>query len=98
MTVALALSLGLFAIGFADMLTRRLAWHTRSGVLALADASYTVHCIHEGHLLGAVMGSIGTAWMAYQWWTGGGGDGTRRRLRHLRRRFTGVRRTAPQAA
>ncbi|MGQ5606200.1 hypothetical protein [Streptomyces sp. EKS3.2] len=31
----------------------------------------------------------------WMWWNGCGGDGTRRRLRKLARRFRGVRRTAP---
>lgn len=32
---------------------------------------------------------------AWAWWRHGGGDGTKRRLRALRKRFAGVRRTAP---
>jgi membrane protein implicated in regulation of membrane protease activity len=42
----------------------------------------------------AAMGAV-NAWL---WWNGGGGDGTRRRLRRWARRFQGVRRTAPQGA
>jgi ABC-type dipeptide/oligopeptide/nickel transport system permease component len=38
------------------------------------------------------------AWSAWIWWNGGGGDGTRRRLRSWGRRFQGVRRTAPSHA
>jgi hypothetical protein len=32
---------------------------------------------------------------AWVWWNGGGGDGTKRRLRSAARVFRGVRRTAP---
>jgi hypothetical protein len=32
------------------------------------------------------------------WWRSGGGDDTKRRLRRLRGRFAGMRRTAPAAA
>jgi hypothetical protein len=39
-----------------------------------------------------------TAWALYEWWKHGGGDGTRKRLRSWGRRFTPVRRTAPQGA
>jgi hypothetical protein len=35
---------------------------------------------------------------AWSWWNGGGGDGTRRRLKSWARRFHGVRRTAPSHA
>lgn len=38
------------------------------------------------------------AWCAWVWWNGGGGDGTRRRLKRWAGRFQGVRRTAPQGA
>jgi hypothetical protein len=38
------------------------------------------------------------AWSAWAWWHGGGGDGTKRRLKSWARRFQGVRRTAPSAA
>ncbi|MER7937850.1 MULTISPECIES: hypothetical protein [unclassified Streptomyces] len=34
----------------------------------------------------------------WHWWNNGGGTGTRRRFRELRRRFQGVRRTASQTA
>lgn len=38
------------------------------------------------------------AWFAYRWWTGGGGDDTKKRLRRWVRKWSPVRRTAPQGA
>ena len=49
---------------------------------------------HDG--LGQVVDALFFALWAYQWWNGGGGDSTRRRLKKWARKFTPVRRTAPQ--
>lgn len=38
------------------------------------------------------------AWCAWDWWKGGGGDDTKRRLKRWASRFQGVRRTAPAGA
>lgn len=37
-----------------------------------------------------------TTYWAWLWWQGGGGDKTKRRLKKLARKFTPVRRAAPQ--
>jgi threonine/homoserine/homoserine lactone efflux protein len=50
----------------------------------------------EHNITGQFLGALYFAYFAYQWWKGGGGDGTKRRLRKLRR-FLPVRRTAPAA-
>lgn len=49
----------------------------------------------SGHVPSAVLSAGLAAVDLYRWWNGGGGDGTRRRLRALAGRFQGVRRTAP---
>ena len=46
----------------------------------------------------AYIGAVCTAGYAWQWWTSGGGDGTRRQLESWARRFQGTRRTAPSHA
>lgn len=37
-------------------------------------------------------------WYGMDWWRNGGGDGTKRRLKKVAKKFEGVRRTAPQGA
>ncbi len=68
----------------------RLLMAATNAVFALAD-----------FLIREPLGALNAAACGYYlwaWWRGGGGDGTRRRLRRLRERFTPVRRTAPAAA
>jgi CHASE2 domain-containing sensor protein len=68
---------------------------TLHGLMAIANAVNLIAAILTGrtglasYLAGAFALSV---WM---WWNSGGGDGTKRRLRSLDRKFQGVRRTAP---
>lgn len=50
----------------------------------------------EHSALGQVVDAAFFACWAWAWWNGGGGDSTKRRLKKLGRKFTPVRRTAPQ--
>jgi len=66
--------------------------------LALATGSllcYTVSAILADDTPIALLEATFTGVAAWAWWTRGGGDGTKRRLRRLRARFRAVRRTAP---
>lgn len=63
-----------------------------AGQAVLAVGDFQVH-----QPLGA-LNAAACAWCLWKWWRDGGGDGTKRRLRKLRARFVGVRRTAPAAA
>ncbi len=71
-------------------------WRT-AGVFAVANAVAIVIGVRKGEHFGAGLNGAVCVWCAWAWWHGGGGDGTRRRLRSLGRAFRGVRRTAPSA-
>lgn len=74
---------------------RRIPDTATYGLLAL---SQVIMCIGGFITQSTVGGSISGAaagYLGWKWWDGGGGDGTRRRLRRWARRFHGVRRTAP---
>ncbi|MEL3944836.1 hypothetical protein [Streptomyces sp. LNU-CPARS28] len=90
-----ALGAGLSVIGIIGLFTTVLANHHACGIIAVANALYAVENIREGDHLWAVFDTAVCAYFAWCWWHGGGGDGTRRRLRSWARRFRGVRRTAP---
>lgn len=72
--------------------------HTASGLHAIASASYMIGGVISHSPVMSCLWAAALAYFAHEWWTGGGGDGTKRRLRQAASRFTGVRRTAPQGA
>lgn len=98
MTVLMSASLALLVVGLAGSVVHRIQFHTASGLYALAMVLQGVAAIREGDHLWALFDAALCGYFAYGWWHGGGGDGTRRRLRGLARRFQGVRRTAPGGA
>ena len=61
----------------------------------------TTHCLttllayHAGNVVCAIIYGFDTAFYVWIWWRNGGGDDTKRRLRDVKKRFEGVRRTAP---
>jgi hypothetical protein len=76
----------------------RLCLRALYGWLAVAQALAVVALVAEGNRAVA-SGAAGLLVVAcWLWWTHGGGDGPKRRLRRLRARFAGVRRTAPATA
>lgn len=92
-----AASLSCMAVGFLYMFQGVEMWRV-GGWFALANGIVVVALILEGYPLWRT--SISTALAArgaYDWWKGGGGDGTKRRLRGFGRAFTPVRRTASAA-
>ncbi|MFJ4418241.1 hypothetical protein [Streptomyces sp. NPDC088925] len=98
--IALALNsagIGLLVIGLAAQLTHRVQEYAARGLLALGCGASTLAGALNGGSIWTYLNAALTAWHAYAWWTGGGGDNTRRRLRETARRFTPVRRTAPAA-
>lgn len=88
-------ALVLLVCGAAAMISRRVKLHTAQGILATVNALLMIARIIDHSVGWALWNAWLCGWFTYLWWHGGG-DGTRRRLRSLRRRFTGVRRTAPQ--
>lgn len=83
-----------FAVGVLGYLPR---WRA-SGWCAVG---YVLHLtglgLEDAGLVYRVIDMILGAGFAVHWWHGGGGDGTRRRLRRAAEMFRPVRRTAPQA-
>lgn len=79
-------------------LTGRLAvvWH--NGLMTVVNAVCLVVSIHLEWTTNSPIAAASTALHAWLWWNGGGGDGTRRRLKSWASRFQGVRRTAPSHA
>lgn len=69
-----------------------------NAIAAVLHAVFTIFCAVQDWHVAASIGASSTALSAWLWWHGGGGDGTRRRLKSWARRFQGVRRTAPQGA
>ncbi|MGV2914611.1 hypothetical protein [Streptomyces alfalfae] len=92
---------GLYAVALLLLLVGIVAALNGARQLQLAlSAVGSAVCIvasvlTDGNELYAAMSTATFIWSAWQWWNGGGGDGTRRRLRRLAGHFHGVRRTAP---
>lgn len=80
------------------LLSGRISNETASGWMAILSAAGGVGSAIAGWTRNVYLHAAFTAWMAWAWWHGGGGDGTRRRLKSWARRFQGVRRTAPAGA
>lgn len=64
-------------------------WFAVANVLLMAAHALAHQRIPAGAHAALLAGAL---WL---WWRKGGGDGTKRRLKSLARRFRGVRRTAP---
>lgn len=99
--IALALSstgCALALCGLTGQLTHRIRTHHAHGLMAVSYLLYLTAALLQHHHTRAVFWAAGLAWFTWLWWHNGGSDGTRRRLREWRRRFEGVRRTAPATA
>ncbi|MGC5239035.1 hypothetical protein ACPXCH_04555 [Streptomyces albogriseolus] len=89
--LALVAAIVLFACGRAS----RPTW---CALLTLSNGLSLCSMLLLGNSVIAALNSATLALTLWLWWNSGGGDGTRRRLRSWRRRFEGVRRTAPVAS
>ncbi len=81
-----------------DVALGRASYRRTFGWTAVAYGSLTVAAVALHLPLWASLYAAIGAIFAWLWWHSGGGDGTKRRLRRLRARFAGVRRTAPATA
>lgn len=82
-----------FGIQIAEPRRRQLGrLFEAAGQAVLAILDFRIH-----QAIGA-LNAMACAYCLWRWWNGGGGNDTKRRLRKLRTRFAGVRRTAPAAA
>lgn len=79
----------------ADVLLGRATLHRTFGWNAFAYGCLTVAAVALYWPLWASLYAGIAAVFEWAWWHSGGGHGTKRRLRRLRARFAGVRRTAP---
>lgn len=95
---ALAADVVILAVLAPAVLHGSVPLRSRYGWLAVALGLLVVAQAVIGRLTLAAATAGLLVWTTWLWWTHGGGDGTRRRLRRLRSRFAGVRRTAPAAA
>lgn len=95
--LVLSASVGVLVLAVVAACTGRVRYAAFSGMCAIATGLASYASIMVGSLPSAVLNGAMAAMGLYQWWHGGGGDGTRRLLREFRRRFVGIRRTAPQA-
>ena len=92
------LSGGLAGAAFAGVILGRISQTTANAVWAVANFLAGIAFVLNSEPFWACWCAGIAAWCAHGWWTGGGGDGTRRRLKSWARRFQGIRRTAPQGA
>ncbi|MET8681982.1 hypothetical protein ABZW18_31500 [Streptomyces sp. NPDC004647] len=95
MSVLHALALAVYLVSVAAVVAGRCRFPAFYGGIAITCALCTLDALRTGDTATAVTTGAVCAWCAYLWWHGGGGDGTRRRLRTWRSRFHAVRRTAP---
>lgn len=99
--IAVVLSVVAMAVctmAFIALVRGRIPARTAFGAVALGNGLACLGSVLAGRTMMAGLSAGAAALMLWLWWNRGGGDGTRRRLRTLRRQFTGVRRTAPAAA
>lgn len=89
---------GLAGGALAGYFLGRISETTANAVWAVANFLSGIAFVLESDPFWACWCAGISAWCAYSWWHGGGGDGTRRRLKKWARRFQGVRRTAPSNA
>lgn len=88
----------LLNLSLGAMILNLLPFGITQLIAGIGESLLTLWAIHQGmHFYAALYAACGAV-NFYVWWHRGGGDGTKRRLRSLVRKFTPVRRTAPQVA
>ncbi|MFI1765343.1 hypothetical protein ACH41H_25235 [Streptomyces sp. NPDC020800] len=89
------LGIGVEVFAVAALLTGRITYSTMAGLFGVACVFFGIGSLLTGSDTWAAINAALAALYFHQWWHGGGGGRTRRRLRDLRARFQGTRRTAP---
>jgi type II secretory pathway pseudopilin PulG len=95
--IALIVVSVLIAVAVFGLMAGRISLSHSLLLAAAANALLCAENARMGHRALASVNAASCAVCLWTWWHRGGGDGTKRRIRSLRRRFTGVRRTAPVA-
>lgn len=98
MSVLSDTAIAMLVCALAGSLARRISTRQYDALAAIANGLLAIADLASHKPAWAVVNGGVCAWYAHRWWNGGGGDDTKRRLRSLGRRFTPVRRTAPQGA
>ncbi|MGN6162572.1 MAG: hypothetical protein ACTHOG_12840 [Marmoricola sp.] len=85
---------GLFGAGLLCLLLQRdqLGY----ACYALGGFIFYIAAALRHSMFGQLWEGAYTSFWVWMWWKGGGGDDTKRRLKKWARKFTPVRRTAPQ--
>lgn len=65
------------------------------GLVALSQIAVCLGGFVTGNTVAASISGAAAGYLAWRWWSGGGGDATKRHIRQWIERFRGVRRTAP---
>lgn len=76
-------------------LARRITKNAYHALFATGFAVNLIASVMDRSVCGAPVSAAGLALSLWFWWNGGGGDGTKRRLKKWVATFKGVRRTAP---
>lgn len=84
---------GLLGMGILCLTRSRLL---SAALYALAGFVFYIDDALTHNAFGQILQAVWTTYWAWRWWKGGGGDNTKRRLKKWARKFTAVRRTAPQ--
>lgn len=96
--VGFLLGMAVFLPAIAMLLLGRIKSHHYAGLAAIAFAIWAIDDIRRHSWGFGLFQTVMSAWEAWVWWKGGGGDDTKKRLRKWSRAFTPNRRTAPSAA
>jgi hypothetical protein len=98
-TIAITfLTAGWLALIAFAVLLGRTSRNTTWALVAAANACFFAGNLAIGNKISSAVTAATLALSLWHWWNSGGGDGTKRRLRDWKRRFEGVRRTAPVTA
>lgn len=77
--------------------TGRISYLSTTAQMAGANFINMLASAFRGSTLLAALNAASMVAMLWMWWTGGGGDKTRHRMRFFMAKFQPVRRTAPRA-
>lgn len=90
--------LGVWVSAAALFATGRIVKKHYALIMASGWTVNTLASVLEHLHFWAYFSAAFAAWELYVWWSNGGGDDTKKRLRKLKRKFTPVRRMAPVTA
>jgi hypothetical protein len=87
--------MGIVVLALACRMIGWISVTTTYGLLAVSQIAVCVAGFVTGNTVAVSISGAAAGYLAWQWWNGGGGDKTKRRIRQFAGQFNGVRRTAP---